>query len=167
MILTKLGVLSTAQDLTADTVESEEILNITALGIDGPQPASNLYLDIETETIATGDSAVVFTFNLVLSDHETTLDNGTVGTDWFNIVGVVITDFEDPRIATAGNKILSCQIPDTLRMIARTDATLLYLGLLLTVSGGATLSVNAAIMMGRPDTAHNVQVTRSNVAVPT
>jgi hypothetical protein len=73
----------------------------------------------------------------------------------------------DPRIATAGKKILSVQLPDQIRTMAREGYR--YLGLQYVLADGngtAALSVNAGISLGRPQTEHNVQVTTSNVGTP-
>lgn len=164
MILTEVGELSAAQDLTAGATQSENIIDMTALGIDGPQPASPLFLDIECETVATGDSSDTFVFDLIASDN-TTINTGTQGTNYFKLITADILNYEDPRIATAGEKILSVKLPNQIRQLARNGFR--YLGILSTVSSGATVSINAAIVLGEPETEHNVQVVRSNVGVPT
>jgi len=161
MILEDLGVLSTAQDLTDGATDSENVIDLGAIANVG---FTDMWLSIVTET-AIGDSAgttSTFRFDLVVAS-ETTLDNVR------NIVTIdIANDVADPRIAAANRNIAACEVGQMVGEAA--DATYRYLGLISTLADGngtATVSINAAISPSKPRSRDNVQVTRSNVGVPT
>jgi len=160
MILALLGVLSTAHDITPGATRvSENVLDLQALGAKGFGPGGNqIFLDIETETAATGDAADTFEFDLAVGDAADFSGNN------LSVVKVEITGYADQRLAAAGRKILTCELPDQVWQLAREGYR--YLGLLSTISAGSTVSLNAAISPSRPRTPDNVQVTQSPVGLP-
>lgn len=161
-----LGELSTAQDITGGTpLQSENVIDLGLLGIHGFGPDSDIYIDLECETVtASGDSSdtFVFDFNVALT---TDLDTGTRGTDFYTVISVPILGIVDPRLTVAGAKILTCKLPDQVWQMAKEGFR--YFGLQSTISATATLSVNCAISTSKPRTPDNQQVTTSNVSVPT
>lgn len=164
-LLHTLGVLSTAQDLTAGSTASENVIDMGVLGINGFGPGDSMpYLDLETETIAAGDGSDTYEFTLMVGDA---VDNGKLDLNG-NLLDtglhVLITGVTDTRLATAGKKIITCQLPDQIRQLARTGYR--YLGIKSDISSGATISINAAVTPGRPRTEDNVQVTTSPVGLP-
>jgi hypothetical protein len=114
--------------------------------------------------VATGDASDTFVFDFIVADS-TDLDNGTQGTNYYKVVTVDILNFADPRIATAGEKILAAKIPDEVWALSKEGFR--YFGVQSTISAGSTVSINCAISTSRPRTPDNQQVTTSNVGVPT
>ncbi len=156
MILEEFGVLSTAQDLTsATTTDSENVILLSAIADVG---FGDLWLSVETETIATGDGSDTYQFQLVLSE-EATLDTN------IQVVSRTITGFASEEIANVNRAILSIDIGQMIGEL-KEDITDLYLGLISTISAGATISINAALSPSKPRTKDNTQVIRSNVGVP-
>jgi hypothetical protein len=156
MILEELSVLSTAQDLTVGATDSENVIDLGAIADVG---YGEMWLTIETETIATGDSADTFKFQLVISE-ETTLDTN------IEVVSRTVTGFASEELANVDRQILMVEVGQLIGelKIATTDR---YLGLISTISAGATISINAAMSPSKPRTRDNTQVTRSNIGVPT
>lgn len=154
MILAKAGVLSTAQDLTVGTTDSENVIDLSAADYVG---ITDLWLTVQTETIATGDGSDTYEFKLVVAS-EATLD--TVK----EVCKVIITGYEDSRIATAGNNILCVNIGKMLKEVA--TSTYRYAGLMSIISSGATISINASLSPSEPKTDYHAQVVASNVTVP-
>ena len=156
MLLEELGVLSTAQDLTVGATDSENVIDLGAIADVG---YGEMWLTIETETIATGDSADTFKFQLVISE-ETTLDTN------IEVVSRTVTGFASEELANVDRQILMVEVGQLIGelKIATTDR---YLGLISTISAGATISINAAMSPSKPRTRDNTQVTRSNIGVPT
>ena len=156
MLLEELGVLSTAQDLTsASTTDSENVIDLGAfvdLGF------TDMWLIVETETIATGDGSDTFQFQLVISE-ETTLDTN------IQVVSRTVTGFASADLANVNRTILAVEVGQLIGELqeATTDR---YLGLISTISDGATISINAAISPSKPRTKDNTQVTRSNIGLP-
>jgi len=161
-----LGELSVAQDITGGTpLQSTNVIDLALLGIQGFGPDSDVYIDLECETVtASGNSSdtFVFDFNVALT---TDLDTGTRGTDFYTVISVPMLNVTDPRVTTAGAKILSCRLPDQVWQMAKEGFR--YFGLQSTVSATATVSVNCTLSTTKPRTPDNQQVTTSNVGVPT
>lgn len=157
MILEEFGVLSTAQDLTsASTTDSENVILLSAIADVG---FGDLWLSVETETIATGDGSDTYLFQLVLSE-ESTLDTN------IQIVSRTVTGFASEELANVNRAILSVNIGQMIGEL-KEAVTDLYLGLISTISAGATISINAALSPSKPRTKDNTQVIRSNISVPT
>lgn len=155
MLLEELGILSEGQDLTVGAADSTNVIDLSAIDYVG---MTDVWLAIETEIIATGDGSDTYEFSLVVS-QETTLDTN------LEVLGLKITDFADVRISEAGRPIMAVNISK--QLIGLADEDYRYLGLIMTISSGATLSVNAAMSPSAPSTPFNIQVVRSNVGVPT
>jgi hypothetical protein len=154
MIIPKLGNLSKAQDLTPTTEDSTDVIQMAAIDFAG---YTDVWLVIDTETIATGDGSDVFDFSLVVS-QESTLDTN------LEVVALRITGYADARLATANNRILEVNIGTMLARLQDEDYD--FLGLIYGVTTGGTLSVNASIMTGKPRTISHAQVVVSNVGIP-
>ncbi len=159
-LLEDLGVLSTAQDLTSGSTDSENVIDlgtITDVGFE------DMYLDIVTETAIGGSAGTSSTYSIALVvASETTLD--TIRT----ILTIdIANDVADPRIAAIDRQIAGCDVG--LMVANAADATYRYLGLISTLvdgNGTATLSINAAMSPSKPRTKDDVQVTRSNISIP-
>ena len=154
MILPHLGKLCTAQDLTPTTQDSENVIQISAIDWSA---YTDLWLIIDTETIATGDGSDVFDFSLVVS-QESTLDTN------LEVAALRITGIADTRLATAGNRIFEVNIGQSIKYL--NNDTYDYIGLILGVTAGATLSVNATFSTGKPLSIPHAQTVVSNVGVP-
>lgn len=164
MVFDHFGELSTAQDYSAENKQTENIIDLAALGIQGYGPDADVYIDLECETVATGDSGDTFVFDFIVADS-TNLNNGTQGTNYYKVITVDILHYADPRIAVAGAKILTCRLPDQVWQLAKEGFR--YFGIETTISGGSTLSINATISTSKPRTPDNQQVSTSNIGVPT
>jgi len=161
MILEELGVLSTAQDLTDGAVDSENVIDLGTIANVG---FGDIWLSIVCETAkgASAGTSSTYTFDLVVSSTET-LD--TLVRSVLRIA--IVNTAADPRIAAADRNIACCELGHQIAEVA--DGTYRYLGLISTLADGngtATVSINAAMSPSKPRTKDNVQVTRSNVTVP-
>ncbi len=159
------GELSTAQDLSSGTVQTENIVDLAALGIQGYGPDADVFIDMECETAAAGDSADTFKYEWLVATT-TNLDNGTQSVEYFKLpMTTEILGILDARQLVAGAKIHSGRIPDQVWQMAKEGFR--YFGCQMTVSAGATVSVNVTVSTSRPRTPDNQQVTESDVGVPT
>lgn len=160
-ILEDLGVLAEAQDLTNGAADSTNVIDLGAIADVG---FNDMWLDIVTETKIGGSAGTSSTYSIALV--VATAANLTT----FKTVLTIdmLNDVADPRIAEVDRQIASCEVGMMVSELA--DATYKFLGLISTLANGngtATLSINAAMSPSKPRTKDNVQVTRSNVGVPT
>jgi hypothetical protein len=154
MIKPELGDLSVAQALTAGATDSTNVIDLQAVNYAG---LTDLWIVIDTAVAATGDGSDTFDFSVVVSE-ETTLDTN------FEVVAVRITGYADARLATAGRHIMALNIGKMIRDIA--SSTKRYLGVINTISDGATLSVNTMVSNSEPPSLYHSQVVTSNVDLP-
>ena len=162
MILEQLGILSTAQALTgASSTDSENVIQVAAIDFSN---LTDLWWVVDTVVIAAGDGSDTFDFILYMS-QESTLDTN------IELVSVGFTGIADIRVATIGRHIAAFNIGDQLMQYLGTLQTsgtdYIYLGMISTLSAGATLTINASLSPSRPPTEFDTQVTVSNVGVPT
>ncbi len=159
MILTDLGVLSTAQDLTPSSATvSEDVIQVTALDWGA---LTDIWWVVDTETLATGDGSDTFKFQLIAGDAAA-LDTNNV-----EILSRTITGYASWSIAAAGRRILACNVGKMINDILGTDlSTYPYLGMLSTISSGSTVSINAALSPYEPRTIPHSQAVVSNVGIP-
>ena len=155
MIIPKVGKLAAPQDLTPTTQDSTNVILLSSIDFAAP---SDVWLVIDCETIATGDGSDVFDFSLVVS-QESTLDTN------LEVVALRITGIADRRLSKAGARILGINLGKMLTQMNDEDYD--YLGLVLGVTAGATLSVNIAISTTEPRTISHAQAVVSNVGIPT
>jgi len=161
MILEELGVLSTAQDLTDGTTDSENVILLPAIANMG---FGEVWLSIVTETAigAAAGTSSTFTFDLVVAT-EATLDT------YRKVVSIpIVNTAADPRIAAVDRSIAAIEVGQQIAEVM--DTSYIYLGLMSVLADGngtAAVSINAAISPSKPRTKDNVQVIRSNVTVPT
>lgn len=159
MILTELGKLSTAQDLTSNTTtDSENVIQVSALdwGM-----LTDIFWVVDTETVATGDADDTYRFQLVVS-QEATLDTN------IEVLSRTVTGYTAYSIAGAGRHIICCDIRKMLNEILGTGlSSYPYLGMISYISTGATISINAALSPTEPPTIPHSQAVVSNVGVPT
>ena len=165
MILEELGELSTAQDLTAGTTDSENVIDLGAIANVG---FGEMWLSIVTETLkgAAAGTTSTYAFSLVVAS-ETTLDNYRTVME-VSMGNAATVKVPDPRIAVADRNICVAEVGQMIGDVA--DATYRYLGLrsvLADGNGTATVSINAALSPSKPRSKDNVQVVRSNIGVPT
>ena len=157
MILQDFGELCTAQDFSAEAKDSENVLLMAAVDWTS---LTNVYWVVQTETIATGDGSDTYAFVLYASQEET-LD--TI----IQIASVTVSGYASYTLATAGNNIVNLNICDQVHQILGTDLSdYPYLGMITTISAGATISINAALSPSPAPSPYNSQVLRSNVGVP-
>jgi len=154
MILAKVGKLSVAQDLTEADEISENVIDLSTLDYSG---LTDLWLTIDCETIAAGDSSDTFDMSLVVAQ-------AAALTTALEVLAVRWTGIADRRCATAGARILGVNIGKMLTQLADSDYR--YLGLVNTLSAGGTISVNASVGFTEPPTPSHAQNVVSNVGVP-
>jgi hypothetical protein len=157
MILTELGSLASALALTDGTVNTSNVIDMKASGLDGFSP-DNTYLFIQTSTAAGGGSSSTYTFNVIVSDTEN-LSSGVT------VLSIPITGLTDARIATALEVIYDGKLPDVITKLGKR-----YFGvqcILANGNGTATLSVNVEVSPSKPKSKDDVQVVDTNVSVPT
>ena len=162
MILEELGVLDTAHALTeGEDAVSENVIDIGAAGISGPCENGQIWLEIET-VVKAGGSTGSITFDLRIA---TAID---MTTGAISIMSVVVPAITDERVDAVGKKIVRCTVPMEAVSVARQlGSTYTYLGLYVTQSAASMITYNATLSTSKPETDKNVQVTRSNVSVPT
>lgn len=159
-ILEDLGELSTAQDLTAGAADSENVINLGAVADVG---FTQMFWDVVCETAIGGSAGTTstFTFDLVVA----TAANLTT---YRSVARVYIDNaVADPRIAAINRQISCMEVGQQIAEVM--DATYYFLGMICTLADGngtATVSINAAMSPSKPRTKDNVQVTRSNVTIP-
>lgn len=158
MILAKPGILSTAQDLTSNTTtDSENVIQMAAVDW---ASYTDLWWLVETETVATGDSSDTYKFALVVS-AEATLDTN------IEILSRTVTSYVENTVAVAGGRIVSCNIGKMLNEVLMDDmSTYYFVGMISTISAGATISINAALSPTEPPTFIHKQTVVSNVGTP-
>lgn len=150
MLLDKPFVLCKAQDLTIGSAASTDQAKMTAKQYSG---ITDLFLVVDTETIATGDGSDTFKYELRVATSEAL-------TTYLQVLCVEITGYADARLATAGNHVLNINVGKAVRDRAQalrvaqslTDASYIYVGLYSTVSDGATHSINASLSPSEPHT---------------
>ncbi len=157
MILQDLGVLSTAQDLTAGAADSENVILMAAVDWTA---LTNVYWVVQTETVATGDASDTYQFQLMASQEAALTTNR-------EIASVTVTGATTYPLAGTDRNIVNLNLLDQIHNIMGTDLSdYPYLGMILTISSGATISINAAVSPSPGQSAFNSQTLRSNVSVP-
>ncbi len=164
MILDKLGVLSTAQDLTNGSTASENQIKMSAR--DWSQ-ITDAWLAVDCETAAGGDTGDTFKFELRVA-------TSTALTTHKQVCCVDITSNADRRLATAGKPIAGMNIGKSLKSACQAlidaqslvDTDFIYAGLYTTISAVGTISINAALSPHEPPTEDHRQVVDSNVGIP-
>ncbi|MFA7101069.1 MAG: hypothetical protein WC196_04855 [Bacilli bacterium] len=168
-ILTKHGLLSSAQDLVAGAVASTNQISDSAIVGFGP---ADLWWHIETETIHDGNggsnSTYVFSLRVATS---------TALTTYKEVLSVTITGALDKRLLTLGQSIVAANVGNMLvqaikdfrteQSLADTDSV--YIGVMNTLADGtgdANISVNCALTPGKPRTEDSALKVESNVTVP-
>lgn len=158
MIKPFLGTLSQAQAITASDEDSEDVMEIVA---DDYNNITDVWWVVDTNVIAAGDSADTFTFALVVS-QENTLDTNK------EVCSVTITGIADIRLATAGRHIIAINVGKQLKDMLDTDGSdFPFIGMLNTLSAGATISIDAVLSNSAPATEYHRMKTVSAVSVPT
>lgn len=158
MRLDRLGKLSTAQDLTSDsTTDSENVIEVQALDYGHP---TDVWWVVDCETVATGESDDTFQFQLMLS-KESTLDTNV------EVLSRTVTGYASACLATAGKHIIAVKVGKMLKDLLSTDGSdYEFIGMISTISAGATVSINASLSNSEPGTEYQTQVVDSNVTVP-
>jgi hypothetical protein len=157
MILPFLGILSTAQDLTSGSTDSENVIQLPATDYIG---ITDVWWVVDCETVATGDGSDTFDFILYLS-QEATLDTN------IEVCSVGFTGYADIRIATAGRHIAALNVGKMLKdMLDTSGSDYPFIGMISTISAGSTVSINAALSNSEPQTEYHSQVNVSNVGTP-
>lgn len=155
MILASLGKLAAAQALTAGTTDSTNVIQMAAADWAG---ITDVWLVIDTVVAAGGSGAL--TFDLVLSTEEAL-------TTTVSVIRVHCASEADLRVATAGRHICAVNVGKMLKEIMETTGdTYYFVGLISTLSGSATITLDAALSPSEPQTLHHKMVTESGVTVP-
>lgn len=157
MILQDLGSISTAQDLTAGSTDSENVILMAAIDWTA---LTNVYWVVQTETVATGDGSDTYQFQLLCS-QESTLDTNR------QILSITVTGYTTYPLAGTDRNIVNINLLDQIHAVMGTDLSdYPYLGMISTISDGATISINAAVSPTPGQSNFNTQTLRSNVTVP-
>lgn len=157
MILATLGKLAVAQDLTVGSIDSTNVIQLPAIDYVG---LTDVWWVVDCETIATGDGSDTFDFILYMS-QESTLDTN------IEVCSVGFTGYADKRIATAGRHIVALNVGKMLKDMLDTDGSSYpFIGMISTISAGATVSINAALSPTEPPTESHRMTTVSPVTVP-
>lgn len=155
MIIATLGKLCVADDLTATTQISDNVIQIPATDY---AALTDVWLVIDCETVATGSGT--YTLDLVMA-QEAALTNVIV------VVRIYLADETDKRITTVGRHIAAINIGKMLKEMLETDGSSYpFIGLKMTLSSNATVGINAALSPTEPHTIHHRMQTISNVPVP-
>jgi hypothetical protein len=157
MVIPKLGKLSTAQDLTAGATDSENVIQLPTTDY---VHITDVWWVVDTETIATGDGSDTFQFQLVLA-QEAALNNVK------EVVSRTITGYADKALATAGRHIIAINVGKMLKDMLDTDGSdYEFIGMISTISAGATVSINAVLSHTEPQDESHRMTTVSNVGLP-
>lgn len=165
MILDKLGVLSTAQDLTTgSTTASENQIKMSAR--DWSQ-ITDAWLAVDCETAAGGDGSDTYTFELRVA-------TSTALTTYSQVLAVTVTGATSRRVATAGKPIIGINVAKAIKSACQelidaqslADTAYIYAGLYSTISDGGSISINAALSPHEPPSEDHRQVVDSNVGIP-
>ncbi len=155
MILDQKGKLSVVQALTAGATDSQNVIQMAAVDYAG---ITDLWLTIDTNIVAGGAGTLVF--DLVMSE-ESTLDTNT------SIVQTSIAAVTDLRVATIGRHITTINVGKTIKeMLEASGSDTPFIGLISTLGGSATITIDAALSPTEPQTLHHKMVVVSPVGVP-
>jgi hypothetical protein len=155
MILATLGKLSVAQALTAGSTDSTNVIQIPASDY---VALADAWMSIFTVVAAGGAGAL--TFDLVMS-QESTLDTNV------SVVRTYCSAVTDVRVATAGRFISRINVGKTLvEMLDTSGSDYAFIGLITTLGGSATITIDAALSPSEPPTESHRMVTVSPVGVP-
>lgn len=157
MILATLGKLSVEQALTATTQISDNVIRLPAKDYIA---FSDAWLVITT-IVAAGGSSGSLTFDLVMAD--------AVALDSTNVVVVrsYLATKADIRAATKNRHIVALNLGKMLTQMLDDNATdPSYVGLIYTLGGDATITIDAAISPTEPWTEYHRMVTVSPIGVP-
>ena len=158
MILEAKGKLSVAQTIaSAQTDDSDNVIQYAAVDY---AAMTDLWWVVDTNVAATGDGSDTFGFDLVMS-QEATLDTNKV------VCSVDITGIADLRLATAGRHIVALNVGKMLKDMLETDGSdYPFVGMIVAVSAGAQLVIDASLSPTEPHTIHHKMVVTSPVGVP-
>ena len=155
MILASLGKFAVAQALTAGATDMTNVIEVAALDY---TKFSDLWWVVDTAVVAGGAGAI--TFDLVVS-KENTLDTNV------KVLTVIAASIADIRVATIGRHIASVNIGKMLVNILDTDdSDYEFIGMIGTLGGSATISIDAVLSPTEPPTEPHRMVVVSNVTVP-
>lgn len=159
MIIPFLGKLSVAQTIaSAQTDDSQNVMQVAAVDYAN---LTDAWLVIDTNVIATGDGSDEYKFQLVLA-KEAALNNIK------EVISRTVIDVADKSIATAGRHILAVNIGKMLKDMLDDDGSdYPFIGLIITISSGAQIVIDAVLSTTEPQTEMHRQVVTSNVSVPT
>ena len=158
MLKEAFGELMAGVDLAAGAVDSTNVILLTALANVG---FGDVWWSVITETLAVGEAADTYVFDLVVATEEAL-------NTYRKVCTVSITSYADPRLAGVNRNIANFNVGQQLGLVA--DASYKYLGMIstLTDSGGTApqVSVNADMLVSKPRTRDGLQVVESNVQLP-
>lgn len=155
MILASLGKLSVAQDLSgSSSTDSTNVIEIAKVDFGA---MTDLWWVVQTETIAAGDGSDTFDFILYLS-QENTLDTNK------EVMSVGFTGIADKRAATVGRFIAAFNIGKQMMQMLEDDGSdFEFIGMISTLSAGATISIDAWLSFTEPHTLQHRMQVESNI----
>ena len=158
MILVSLGKLCIAQTIaSAQTDDSDNVIELSAIDY---AAMTDVWLVVDTNVIATGDGSDTYAFELVLS-QESTLDTNK------QVIQRTVTGFEDPSVKTVGRHIIAVNLGKMLKEMLEEDGSdYEFIGLIIAVSSGAQITIDAVISPTEPHTIPHRMQTVSNVGFP-
>lgn len=156
MILPSLGKLCVDQTIaSAQTDDSDNVIKIAAVDY---AAMTDVWLVIDTSAVATGDGSDTYAFELVLS-QESTLDTNK------QVIKRTVTGFEDKSLVKIGRHIIAINLGKMLKDMLEADGSdYPFIGLIIAVSSGGEIAIDAALTFVEPDTSkHRMQV-ESNIS---
>ena len=151
MILASLGKLCVAQTIaSAQTDDSDNVIQIAAVDYAG---LTDVWWNVTTNTVATGDASDTYKFQLVLA----TAANLTT---FKEVLSKTVTDFEAKSLVTAGRNIIAVNLGKSLKEMLEDDgSTYPFIGMIITISSGAEIVIDAGLAFVEPRTIkHRMQV---------
>ncbi len=155
MILATLGKLSVAQSLTNGATDSENVIQLPAADY---VAFADAWLVITTIVAAGGSGSL--TFDLVMATAANLTTN-------VSVIRSVLASEADIRAATKNRHIVALNLGKMLvQMLDESGSDKPFVGLICTLSGSATITIDAAISPTEPWTEYHKMVTVSPVGVP-
>ena len=155
MILAALGKLSVAQDLTAGATDSTNVIQLPAEDYVG---FSDLWWVVDTETAPGGAGSLKFALVVATAANLTTN---------IEVCSVTLAAITDVRAATIGRHIVALDVGKMLVNMLDTDGSSYpFIGMICTLGGSATISINASLSPTEPRTEPHRMVVTSPVGVP-
>ena len=151
MIIPSLGKMCVGQTIaSAQTDDSDNVIQIAAVDY---AAMTDVWWNVITNTVATGDASDTYKFQLVLATAANLTTN-------IEVLSKTVTDFESKVLVTAGRNIVAVNLGKTLKEMLEDDgSTYPFIGMIITISSGAQIVIDAQLGFTEPHTIpHRMQV---------